>query len=202
MTTYTLTKSPERVSLRVQNNDERFVSNTGALQVAGRSGARWMVTCTWRLPGDEYRALRGEIARLKGMRERAAIPMSILGRVRAGVGGGTPLVNGAHAAGSVSLAVKGMPNSTTGVLQPGDCLQVGNQLVELGSILTSDGSGNGSCEIWPPLNKNYADGTAIVYTTSAAVTCIMMSDYEIGSVAFGGDWFGEMTVEFMEDVLA
>lgn len=188
--------------MRVQSNDSMFVSPSGAFQTLGRTGNKWMLTCTWRLPGPEYLALRGQIGQLQGVRNRLAIPMSMLGRVVGGVGGGTPQVNGAHTAGAVTLSVKGMNNGITGVLLAGDCLQVGNQLVEVVSVLTSNGSGIGSCSIWPELHQNYADGTAIVYTTSAAGTFIMTSEYEIGSESFGGDWFGEMTSEFTEDVTA
>jgi hypothetical protein len=202
MTNYTMTISPERFSMRVLGNDDKFQAQSGVFQSTGRSGNRWMLSCTWRRPGAEYLALRGEVGRLQGVRNRAVIPMSLLGRVRGGVGGGTPQVNGAHTAGAVTLAVKGMPISTTGVLLAGDCLQVGNQLVEVVTQLNSDGSGNGSCNVWPELHLSYANSTAIVYTTSASGVFIMVSDYEIGSESFGGDWFGEMAVDFMEDVLA
>lgn len=188
--------------MRVANNDARYQISNGALQTAARTGNRWMLSMNWRLPDSEYRTLRGEIAQLQGVRHRASVPMSILGYQRGGVGGGTPLVNGAHTAGATSLSVKGMPNSTTGVLVPGDFLQVGNQLTQVVSTLTSNGSGVGSCNIWPELHQNYANDTAIVYTTACAGLFIMVSDLEVGSSSFAGSWFGEMTAEFMQDVLA
>lgn len=90
-----------------------------------------------------------------------------------GVATGTPLVNGAHTARASSLATKGWTTGVTGILLAGDRIQIGSAATSrLHMVLNdadSDGSGDATLDIWPPLRSDYADGTAIVTAYPKAV---------------------------------
>jgi hypothetical protein len=82
-----------------------------------------------------------------------------------GVATGTPLVNGANAAGSKTLATKGWTASQTGILKAGDYFQVGTgastRLHKVLKDADSDGSGNATLDIFPRLREALTDGAAI-----------------------------------------
>jgi hypothetical protein len=82
-----------------------------------------------------------------------------------GVATGTPLVNGANAANSKTLATKGWTHSIAGILKAGDYLQIGTGITQrLYKNLTdanSDGSGLVTLDIWPRLRESLADNAAI-----------------------------------------
>lgn len=71
---------------------------------------------------------------------------------RSGVGGGTPLVNGANQTGAV-LVVDGASPSVTGWLRAGDLIQVlGTPVVlDVTADVNTDSGGNASIPIHPPL---------------------------------------------------
>lgn len=83
-----------------------------------------------------------------------------------GVATGTPLVNGAHTARGLSLATKGWTNSVTGILKAGDRIGLGSGATSRVHMVlqdvNSDGSGNATLDIWPPLRSDYSDGASIV----------------------------------------
>lgn len=84
-----------------------------------------------------------------------------------GVGGGTPLVDGASQTGLV-LAIKGGPLSTTNWLKAGDWIQLGSgSSTRLHKVLvnaSTDGAGKTTLDIWPRLRSSPADSAAIVIT--------------------------------------
>lgn len=90
-----------------------------------------------------------------------------------GVATGTPLVNGAHTAGSKTLNTKGWTPSVTRILKAGDYLQIGTGVTQrMHKALTdvnSDGSGLASIDIWPRLREDLADGAAITLNNCACV---------------------------------
>jgi len=71
------------------------------------------------------------------------------------------LVNGANQTGS-GLIIDGLPNSTTGLLLPGDWIEVNLELKRITAPLNSDGSGNGFIQFSPPLRTSPADNTPII----------------------------------------
>ena len=73
---------------------------------------------------------------------------------------GTPVVNGGSQTG-YSLATRGWTASATGVLLPGDWIQIGYRLYRNLATLNADGSGNATASIWPQLRESPADGTAL-----------------------------------------
>lgn len=90
------------------------------------------------------------------------------GKTPQGVATGTPLVNGANAAGSKVLNTKGWTTGVTGILKAGDYLQIGTgtaqRLYKVLNDANSDGGGLATLDIFPRLREALADGAAI--TTS------------------------------------
>jgi len=81
-----------------------------------------------------------------------------------GSASGTPLVNGAQSPMATSLVTKGWTPSSTGVLLPGDYLQVGNRLHEVLDEVSSDVNGDATISIWPSLRDALTDGQTIILT--------------------------------------
>lgn len=85
-----------------------------------------------------------------------------------GAGGGTPLVKGANQVGS-SLAIDGLPTTTAGVYKAGDILLISglNPVIELVADCDSDGSGNGTLTIEPPIPAGSSPADNAPITTNA-----------------------------------
>ncbi|MGE3623599.1 MAG: hypothetical protein AB7H77_07000 [Bdellovibrionales bacterium] len=89
------------------------------------------------------------------------------GAVPRGVGGGTPLVDGAgQTVGGYALAVKGCPASTVGWLKKGDYIQVGEgEEAELHKLIRdadSNADGDVTLYFWPALRRSPADEETVV----------------------------------------
>lgn len=205
MTTYTLAYAPQWRNMSRVINDEQFVGMSGALQSSSRTGNRFALSMRFVRSRTAYKAIMAQIALLHGTRHRLSVPMSKLGETRAGVGGGTPLVNGSHSAGATSVSIKGLPSNTTGILQAGDYLQIGNQLCVATSILSTPGTSTSpitptiaSVTIFPELHSNYSDGATVDYDTPEGVFYWVSDTGE--SMDHAG--IGEVTIELMQDVTA
>ena len=103
------------------------------------------------------------IAFLMGLRGQANVfqlgdPLAVAPQ---GSGAGTPLVNGASQSG-FSLNTKGWTAGASGILKPGDWLQVGYRLYRNLGAANADGSGNATLSIWPSLRESPADGDALI----------------------------------------
>lgn len=205
MTSYTLTIAPRSYEFSKVFNDIAFTSLAGGVQTTGRTGNRLSLSLVWARNRTDSMALEGYLASLHGQRNRAVIPLAKLGYVRGGVGGGTPLVSGAHAAGATTLMLKGLPSNTANILKPGDWLTVGNQLCQLSTALSTPGTTTSpntptiaSCTIFPELHKAYADGTSVNYSTPSG-TFICTGE---GSGGINLDGLGTYSADFLMDVLA
>jgi len=82
-----------------------------------------------------------------------------------GVGGGTPLVNGAGQTGNTVIC-DGAPPSVTNYLKAGDWVQFGNATTQsrFHKVLTSvnsDAAGNFTLDIWPNLRSSPSDNVAV-----------------------------------------
>lgn len=92
-----------------------------------------------------------------------ALPGS--GKAPLGAGGGSPLVKGASQTGE-DLLTDGWSNSITNVMRAGDVLTIANQNVLYQSVndVNSDGSGNATIKLNPPLVASPADNAVITRT--------------------------------------
>lgn len=141
-------------------NDEDHQARSGALQVSGRTGNRWLLDLVFAGKTDtERRQLLGFMSLLRGKRNR--IKFFIPGYTLGGAGGGTPLLNASVSAGATSITVDGLPLSATGVYLAGDWLTLGNELKQICSNVDSDGSGEATIQIWPETHGAHANNDAV-----------------------------------------
>lgn len=104
-----------------------------------------------------------------------------LAAVQRGVGGGTPVVDGAGQAGH-QLELRGLPLSTTGWLKTGDWLQLGSgATARLHKVLVrvdSDGAGKATLDIWPRLRSAPADSAAVTIAAAKGVWQLASNQFE------------------------
>lgn len=103
------------------------------------------------------------IAFMMGLRGQANVfqigdPLAVAPQ---GSGAGTPLVNGASQSG-FTLNTKGWTAGASGVLKPGDWLQIGYRLYRNLALANADGSGDAALSIWPSLRESPSDGDSII----------------------------------------
>jgi hypothetical protein len=117
-----------------------------------------------------------------------------------GVATGTPLVNGVHAAGARTLAIKGLTISITGILKADDWLQVGSgataHIHQVTADANSNGSGNATVSIVPELRQALADGNAIVFSSPKGNFHLLGSPAKPG---IGSANFYDITFDAEED---
>jgi hypothetical protein len=98
---------------------------------------------------------------------------------RLGLGGGTPLVNGANQLGS-NLIIDGASNTITNWLRQGDLIQVVGCAVifDVTADVNTDGSGNATIPISPPIfeGRSPADNAAV----TIAPASILFKAYIVG----------------------
>jgi hypothetical protein len=154
---------------------------TFARQAYKHQGAMWSGEVTFRPTTDEQAAeLRSFIVELNGKfgtflyGDPDRLAKGILG-----VGGGTPLVNGASQTGT-SLVVDAAPLSTTDWLKKGDYFQLGTgvdaQLYMLVDDVTSDGSGNATLTFEPSLRSSPSDNDAVTITSPKGLFSLSAND--------------------------
>jgi hypothetical protein len=144
--------SPFTGQLQIQNWQAAFMKGTAVMPPMTTVAGRAWIAALLALNG------KGNIFQL-GDPTRAAL---------LGTGGGTPAVNGANQTG-FTLALRGLPASTSGIYLPGDYLQVGYRLYTVIASVTSDGSGDALVGIWPNLRESPADGTAVVTANTQGI---------------------------------
>lgn len=101
---------------------------------------------------------------------------------------GTPIVNGAHAVRSATLAISGLTVGTT--LLAGDYVQLGagatarihKNLVDV----TADATGSATLDLWPALRTGLSSGAAVITTNARGVFRLVSNevpfDLSIGSL--------------------
>ena len=182
MAILTLPATPRYRSARfgLQSNTLTHVSALDrTAQTLEFPGAHWMAE--FALPamhadGAEAEAWAAKLTELSGEAGRfyAGDPWRLVPRGSAAVTPGTPLVNGAAQAGK-TLVIDGADPSAAGYLLAGDYAAVdlpsgGRSLHKMTAAVTTDGSGNATLTIMPPLRESPADGATILL---APATCVM-----------------------------
>lgn len=134
---------------------------SGASQVQERDRKLWAVDIS--LPEMDRETAAPWIAMLCALSGRKGTVYigDKLAATPRGAAGGTPLVKGASQTGQ-SLNTDGWDTGVTGILKAMDYIQIGNYLYMVVNDANSDGSGNATLDIWPPLRSSPADNTPIV----------------------------------------
>lgn len=136
-------------------------SLTGGVQTVAMPGARWFATLTWEaLRLADAARLQAMAVSLRGRANRLVLWNIARPSIR-GIGGGTPLVNGAGQTGA-TINIDGLPSSTAGVYLAGDFLAIGGELKMVAADVNSNGSGQAAVTFEPPLRAAPADNSAIV----------------------------------------
>ena len=101
-----------------------------------------------------------------------------------GVATGTPLVNGAHAAGLTAIVTDGWTVSQTGILKEDDLKTFAgqNKLYRCSADANSDASGNATINIEPPLYKALTNNE-VIDVTDAKLTVTLISEPELRTIA-------------------
>lgn len=186
----TLTRAPtaSRWRLQAMTQSHRSPFN-GAEQTLLMPGARWACTLDFAsLSNADWRNLGQFLAQLQGRAGRFLFKPTWC-VPRSTVSYGTPLVNGGSQTGS-SLVTDGWANSTT-VMQTGDFFSFADtsspartRLHMVTADVTSNGSGQATLAIAPPLRSSPADNAALTLSTPGAV--FMLASDDEGEIAFDG----------------
>ena len=86
-----------------------------------------------------------------------------------GCASGLPALSADHAAMATTLNTTGWVTSTARLLIPGDMLQLGQRLHRVLNVVSSDGNGNASINVWPILREAQPSGTALVLKNPAGL---------------------------------
>ena len=105
---------------------------------------------------------------------------------------GTPLTNGIATIRSNTLVTDGWTTGQTDILKAGDLIQISDQLYNIRQDENSDGSGNATFDIWPPLRQAYADDTPLTVSSPQGEWVIadvrfnypIDTSYRIGPITF------------------
>lgn len=102
---------------------------------------------------------------------------------RRGVGGGTPLVQGAGQTGS-SIITDGWPINTTNIMRDGDYFTVNGELKRMTADVNSNASGVATLQFEPPTRVSPPDNAALnitnpkaSFTVNNANVAVISSDY-------------------------
>lgn len=199
MTTYSFPSiTPSSSTFELVTNTRTYRSPlTNAVQTVGRRGSLWRATLQFNnLTGADRAAMQAFVTKLNGQEHRFNLHDHSF--TRRGTGGGTLRVNGANQSGA-SLVCDGATASVTNYLREGDYVSFGNELHLITADSNSDGSGNVTLSIAPPIRKSPADDTAIDYTSPVSGVFMLASP---ASWSNQPGVFSSFTIEAIEDVLA
>lgn len=153
-------------------------------------GDRWEGMLEWgEMNRSDAAAVIGFIAALNGP-EGTFLAGDPLAATPLGTWGGTPLLNGAHAAGVKTLTVDGFTAAATG--KSGDYIQFGSgsttRLHLVVQDFTANGSGQATLEIWPRLRAALADNAPLVKSAALGLwrLAAQVRGYDINDVRISG----------------
>jgi len=120
------------------------------------------------------------------------------GKAAHGAGGGTPLVNGADQSGT-SLVTDGWTASAAVRMKAGDCFTVAglDVLFRATADISSDGSGNATITIEPPIVAGSSPANNAALTIASATLTAVILDYT-DSTAGPDEFIGGLSVTFRE----
>jgi hypothetical protein len=163
MTTITLpaTPKPQGMAWRLVQPAQNNISTwTGSRQVlpSGRGWWECQITLPPIVGTSNFNAWRSFTAKMRGAANDVQIPVDPTAQSAIA---NTMSVNGAGQTGR-TLNVDGLPNSTT-VLNAGQFVTVGNQLLQLTADVTTNGSGQATLSFEPALRAAPADNATVEF---------------------------------------
>lgn len=146
-------------------------AQSGKAQVRSVTNMGRMWTETYPVLDTSLASVRALIANInKSMREGTLwqVQHPYWGQTRLGAGGGTPLVNGASQSGS-SLIIDGASAGITNYLRAGDIISlvVGPVLYDIMADVNTNGSGQATLTIHPPIFSGHSPADNAVVTIAA-----------------------------------
>jgi len=169
--------SPEAASINIKSFSPTFVSTAHSLkeQRRRRGGHRWMLEINFPpMTRSEFAPIYAFAVKQRGQYETFSYYPPTVSSPQ-GTATGTPLVNGAQSAGDNTIVTDGWSNSIT-CLKAGDFIKFANhsKVYMVVADATSDGSGNSTLTIEPPLTSSVADDEAV--TVSNVPFTVRFSD--------------------------
>jgi len=201
MTTYAFPSvTPNTSSCELVSNTKTFRSPvSNAVQTVGRKGSLWAVSMQFKnLTGADRAELQGFLAKLNGQEHRFTLHDHSY--VRRGTGGGTLRVNGASQTGS-TLVCDGATFSVTSYLLTGDYLSFNNELHMITSDASSDGAGNVTLSIAPPIRKPTINNN-LVDIAVPVLGVFMLASKASWDNRPGQSVLSTFAIDAVEDVLA
>lgn len=189
------------------SSDWRLISNTaafasplnGTTRTLSRGGDRWACTLTFNvMTQDNSAVLRAFLANLRGQTHRVVLPDHAY--KKRGIQTAAILVNGGSQTGS-TLVCDGASAGITNALRAADLIQVGNYLHMVTADANSDGSGNLTLSIVPPLRASPADNATVSVGTPTAR--FLLTGNTVGWSNRPGGWprtIQSYSVDFIEDL--
>lgn len=199
MTTYTFPDlQPTSSMVELISNTKSFRSPlTNAVQTTGRKGSLWKFSLQFKnLTGSEQSQMRAFLSKLNGQEHRFYLHDHSY--TRRGAGGGTLYTNGASQSGS-TLVLDGATPSVTNHMREGDYLAFNNELHIVTADASSDGSGNLTLSIAPPIRKLTNDNDLVDINVPVLGVFMLGSDVSWSNDNAG---FSDFTLTAVEDVLA
>jgi len=177
--TFPATLTPNTSTWGVTARSRVFTSPlSGVTQVSLFPGSHWHASIRFDFLTDaDRRVLAAFLVELEGMSGRFFLFDHSMTTPR-GVATGTPLINGASQTGS-SLITDGWTTGITNIMRAGDFISFDpptadrRELKMVTADVNSDGGGNATLAIKPPIRESPADGAAL--TTASASTIMRLT---------------------------
>ncbi len=194
----TFPTSPVPADIKVSSFTPTLVSQTQSLkrQVRRRGGQRWAFDVNFPpMTRSEFAPVYAFCVAQRGQFETFTFVPPVVSDPQ-GTATGTPLSNGPHVAGDTTIVTDGWSNSIT-CLKAGDFLKFSghNKVYMVISDATSDGSGNSTLTIEPPLLASVADNEAIT-VSDVPFTVALVSDTQ--EFAAGAPNIYEFSLQMIE----
>lgn len=160
--------APARISVRALQPGLTSVTHSLASQRRSRGVHRWAFELVW--PTLRRSEIATLVAFLEQQRDEYSTFTFVLPRISSARGalGGTPLVNhgGGYAIGATSIALDGASNNVSGWVLAGDFVKFAGhaKVYRVTADANSNGSGQVTAAIWPPLHAAVADNEAATLT--------------------------------------
>lgn len=199
MTTYSFPAViPYQSSIELVTNTKTFRSPlTNAVQTVQRKGSLWRASLSFRnLSGADRAEMQAFLVKLNGQEHRFYLQDHSY--IKRGVGTGTLNIKGAGQLGS-TLLCDGGSFSITNYLRAGDQISFNNELHMVTADANSDGAGNVTLSIAPPIRKPTIDNGLVDIDVPVLGVFILGSN---SSWSNDVNRFSNFEITAVEDVLA